>query len=94
MEEKILTLHPQGKRGVNISMQKYDVMKTAIIETLTEFEALTFTELTQKNSEKLTGSFDGNIEWYVITVKLDLEARKILEGIPGTKPQKIRLTGA
>ena len=46
MEEKILTLHPQGKRGVNISMQKYDVMKTAIIETLTEFKALTFTELT------------------------------------------------
>jgi hypothetical protein len=88
MEEKILTLHPQGKRGVNISMQKYDVMKTAIIETLTEFEALTFTELTQKISEKLTEGFDGNIAWYVITVKLDLEARKILEGIPGQDLKK------
>jgi len=25
MEERILTLHPQGKKGVNISRTKYEV---------------------------------------------------------------------
>ena len=31
MDEKILTLHPQGKKGVNISRAKYDAMKTTIL---------------------------------------------------------------
>ncbi len=34
MEEKILTLHPQGKRGVNISRAKYETMKKTILEVL------------------------------------------------------------
>jgi hypothetical protein len=91
MDEKILTLHPQGKQGVNISKQKYDTMKNAIIETLAEFNELTFSELTSKIHQKLAGKFDGSINWYVVTVKLDLEARGILERIPQTTPHQIRL---
>ena len=34
MEERISTRHPQGKKGVNISKQKYDAMRAAIIDTL------------------------------------------------------------
>ncbi len=34
MDEKILTLHPQGKKGVNISRAKYEIMKTTILEVL------------------------------------------------------------
>ncbi|MCC7352182.1 MAG: hypothetical protein IT330_00390 [Anaerolineae bacterium] len=30
MEERILTKHPQGKRGVHISKQRYDVVREAI----------------------------------------------------------------
>ena len=29
-EEKILTLHPQGKKGVNILKRRYDVIKAYI----------------------------------------------------------------
>jgi hypothetical protein len=61
---------------------------------LFEFQALIFTDLTRKINERLTGNFDGNVDWYVVTVKLDLEARAILERIPGTRPQKISLIGA
>lgn len=94
MDERILTLHPQGKQGVNISKQKYDTMKNVIIETLTEFKELTFTELIQKINKKLTGNFGGSINWYAVIVKLDLEARGILERIPNTNSHRIRLTGA
>jgi hypothetical protein len=30
MEEKILTLHPQGKKGVNILKRRYNQIKEAI----------------------------------------------------------------
>jgi hypothetical protein len=37
-EEKILTKHPQGKTGRNISKKTYDTMKTAIIAALEKKE--------------------------------------------------------
>jgi len=66
-------------------------MKRVIIETLTEFNELIFTELAGKIPKKLAGKFNGSINWYVETVKLDLEARGILERMPKTLPPRIRL---
>lgn len=91
MDEKILTLHPQGKRGFAISKPKYDTMKNSVIETFTDFNELTFTELTNETHQKLAGKFDGSINWYVVTVKLDLEARGILERVTQTTPHQILL---
>jgi hypothetical protein len=36
MEEKIITLHPQGRNGVNISKDKYEIIKESIISALKE----------------------------------------------------------
>jgi len=47
--------------------------------------------LTKKVVKQLAGNFDGEIPWYVITVKLDLEARGILKQIPKKSPQRITL---
>jgi hypothetical protein len=92
MEERIATLHPQGKKGANISKQKYDLIKQSIINTLREQGVMTFYGLHDAVSRELTGRFEGSIGWYYTTVKLDLEARKIIERIPRSKPQQIRLT--
>ena len=91
MEERILTLHPQGKQGVNISRQKYDAMKAAILDTLAAGE-MTHTDLVSGVEQRLSGSFDGSIKWYLETVKLDLEARSVIERAPKTRPQLLRLT--
>jgi len=40
--------------------------------------------------ENLRGKFSGSISWYAETVKLDLEARKVIERT-GSKPQKYRV---
>jgi hypothetical protein len=88
--EKILTKHPKGKRGVNIDKNKYDVIRKAIIESLYKNQ-LTFTGLNNEIKNKLGNSFEGSIGWYVETVKLDLEANKIIERIPKTKPQLYRI---
>jgi hypothetical protein len=88
-EEKILTKHPLGKSGKNISKQKYEALKKAILSALRNRE-LTHTELFNQLSKRLKNKFAGNISWYGETVKLDLEARKIIERT-SSKPQKYRL---
>ena len=88
-EEKIVTKHPLGKSGKNISKQKYDTLKGAILSALKNKE-LTHAELFNHLNNSLKGKFPGNISWYGETVKLDLEARKIIERTP-SKPQKYRL---
>jgi hypothetical protein len=91
MEDRILTLHPQGKQGVNISKQKYDDVRQAIVDALRTHGELTFTEPTEKARHQLADSFQGSVNWYVTTVKLDLEAKGIIERIPGNTPQRLRL---
>ena len=93
MEDKILTLHPEGKAGVNISKDKYVTICGAITQALEAAGVLTFTELTEIIGQKIGDSFDGSIAWYVTTVKLDLEARGVIERIPKSSPQQLTLAG-
>ncbi len=91
MDERIKTLHPSGKKGVNINRAKYNQVRKAIVDVINWHGELTFQELMRKVAEKLTGNFDGAIGWYTTTVKLDLEARGVIERVPGAKPQKLRM---
>lgn len=91
-DEKIMTLHPQSKKGVNISLAKYNIIKDFIIKTLKKHKELTFEMLTDIAVSELSDSFDGKVIWYVVTVKLDLEARQIIKRIPKTSPHKIKLS--
>jgi hypothetical protein len=87
-EEKILTKHPLGKSGKNIDKQRYETLKKAILSALLNKE-LTHTELFKQLNKSLKSKFSGNVSWYGETVKLDLEARKIIERT-SSKPQKYR----
>ena len=87
--EKILTKHPLGKSGRNIERTKYDMLKKAILSALRKND-LTHTELFSCLNKNLKGKLSGNISWYGETVKLDLEAKKIIERT-ASKPQKYRL---
>lgn len=84
-EKKILTRHPLGKKGVNISQEKYHLLQTAILSALRK-KQLTHTELFEQVNKSLANKFTGNINWYGETVKLDLEARKIIERTASRPP--------
>ena len=88
---KILTLHPQGKKGVNIHKSIYETIKTFLIKTIEAQHEITYKALNKKAIEELSKTFDGKVGWYVVTVKLDLEARGIIERIPKTSPHKVRM---
>jgi uncharacterized protein DUF6958 len=86
---KILTKHPLGKRGKNIDRKKYETLKKAILLALRKND-LTHTDLFSRLNKSLKDRFSGNISWYGETVKLDLEAKKMIERT-ASKPQKYRL---
>lgn len=90
-EEKILTLHPKGLKGVNILLRRYNVIKSYIMDTLEKEKEITYQELNDRAEKDLSNTFDGKVGWYIVSVKLDLEARGIIERIPKTSPHQIRL---
>jgi len=91
--EQIQTLHPQpGKTNKRISLEKYTQIRNTILNLLVGVE-LTHTELMEQLYNEVKNNFEGGVQWYGETVKLDLEARKIIERT-GTKPERYRIITA
>ena len=91
MKDTIRTLHPEKKQGVNISREKYEIIRKAILSALHKQNELTFMNLSRAVEEEVNGTFEGSVTWYVTTVKLDLEARGVVKRVPNSRPQLVRL---
>lgn len=89
-DEKILTRHPHGKAGVNISKEKYNQIRKFIMTNIDAEGEISFEEITDRAVEQLTDTFEGSVPWYIVTVKLDLEAKNVLERVPKVSPQMLR----
>lgn len=88
--EVIQTLHPiKGKTNKKISLDKYTFIKGNLLAILSKFE-LTHTELMEELYSRVKENFEGGVQWYGETVKLDLEARNIIERTK-TKPEKYKI---
>lgn len=88
-QELVQTKHPLGKSNKPVAQRDYDAIKAAILTALRRKE-LTHTELLGELTKSLMGKFSGNVGWHVMVVKLDLEARKLIERT-SSRPQKYRL---
>jgi hypothetical protein len=89
MEQKIQLKHPAGKHAVRMDKNKYDVLRKAILRSLKEGE-LTHKELHKAvlaDFKRTKIKFEGSVEWYMESVKLDLEATKAIERILGKPPK-------
>lgn len=97
MPERVLTLHPGGKRGVRIARDKYDDMRRALLRVIPRRkDGVPFGALAERVAPELSpGLWEGaSITWYVVTVKQDLEARGSVEQVPGARPQHVRRTSS
>lgn len=90
-DEQIQTLHPQpGKTNKKIALIKYEFIKENILNILDGCE-LTHTELMEELYARVKDNFEGGVQWYGETIKLDLEARnRIVRTL--SKPEKYKLT--
>jgi hypothetical protein len=88
-QELVSTKHPQGKHNKPVDRRDYETFKAAILAALRRKE-LTHTELLNELTGSLKGTFTGNVGWHLMVVKLDLEARRLIERT-SSSPQKYRL---
>lgn len=94
---KIQLKHPDpAKSAPRISSKKYEPVKSAIMRAVGEQEeGILFRDLPGRVGELLSASELenlGSVGWYTTTVKLDLEARGLIERVPGSNPQRLRLS--
>jgi len=84
----------KGKRGTRVRKDMYDLFrKTILAATPRTKTGITFRDLVRRVGERLDGrdfNAKGSVSWYTTTIKLDLEARGLIERIPGTRPQRLR----
>ena len=96
-EDRVQTLHPNPeKSGPRIHRWKYDAVRRAILNALPTAEpGFRFRDLTGAVRDRLgedeLGAL-GSASWYVVTVKLDLEARGEISRLPGAGPQRLICT--
>jgi len=79
---KIIATHPKTRNEKKFDATIYEPFKEAIIQSLRRSKGKTFTELTDnvvKIIKKKMPGFKGSISWYTISIRLDLEARGIVE---------------
>jgi hypothetical protein len=81
MEEKVQLIHPEGKHAVRMPVEKYELLRKAILKCLAGKDPVTHTELSElvhNYLKKNKLSFNGSVDWHMESVKLDLEARKLV----------------
>ena len=91
MKDLVKTLHPEKKQGVNISREKYEMIRKAIMSELRSKTEMTLMKLSRAVERQVRGKFVGSVMWYVTTVKLDLEARGEVKRVQNSRPQLVRL---
>jgi hypothetical protein len=67
------------------------LIKDYILDAISNHGEISYEDLSDLAVEELQDTFDGKVVWYVVTVKLDLEARGIIERIPKTSPHGLRM---
>ena len=80
--KKIILTHPRSGREFEIDNSIYNPFKAAILESLKNSKAKTFTELTDDTTitiRKKMPDFKRSIPWYTISILLDLQTRGIVE---------------
>ena len=94
-EATILTKNVnKGVGGTRVNKAKYEAFRKAILAVVPKSK----TGMPFKNMPKLVAKkipqemlpTKGSASWYTTVVKLDLEARGLIERIPGETPQRVR----
>ena len=94
MDQKIQLLHPEGKHAVRIDKLKYDLFRNTLLKCLKSGSEFTHTELVNAviiDFRKNNIEFEGSLEWYLESVKLDLEARKEINRIKDKSTVRFRI---
>jgi hypothetical protein len=92
--EMFQALHPDpAKNSTRVTKSTYEAYRVVLLKVIpTTAEGIAFADLSQAvtphlSPEVLSSTSAG---WWVTTVKLDLEARGLIERVPGAGKQRLR----
>lgn len=93
--KRVVARNPvKGKKSKRIDAEKYEVMSKALLKAIPRTRAgVRFMDLFDTIGSVLPRSSlpgGGSLSWYLTTVKLDLEARGLIERVPHSVPQRLR----
>ncbi|MEO8583979.1 MAG: hypothetical protein ABI415_09300 [Flavitalea sp.] len=77
--KKMQLLHPSGKPSNEMDVEKYQILKTALHNCLHQHPENTFSSLliaVEKKLKENNSTIAGSLQWILMLVLLDLEARK------------------
>jgi len=91
MQEKkvVQMLRPDGKKGVSIPEDQYESLRLFVLAQLDSRGDATLNELIERANDIFQDKIDSDLSWYVLQVKLDLEARGMIRSF--TPPHQKRL---
>jgi hypothetical protein len=92
--DKVLCRTPTpGKSAKRIDRRKYELLRAAILESLSvEEPGVLFTDLFGLVAKRLTPRQRkeiGSIPWYTTTVKLEMEVAGDIARVPDSSPQRL-----
>ena len=84
----------KGSRGFAVTEEKYEPIRQAILASLPWNEkGMAFKELVAAVAARVPQELypkAGSVSWYTKVVQLDLEAKGMIERVPGVTPQRVR----
>ena len=84
----------KGSGGFAVTPEKFGLIEKALLASMPRnATGITFKDLVRSvagGAPKELFPKKGSIAWYTKVVQLDLEARGVIERIPGVTPQRIR----
>jgi hypothetical protein len=93
-KEMMEALHPDpSKKGTRVTKATYLIYKTALLTVIPDTEeGIYFSDLPKAIEPYLPADIirDTSPGWWTTTVKLDLEARGLIERVPGKGKQRLR----
>lgn len=95
-EGKVLCETPTpGKKTTRIAKWKYDLIRTAILAVVpSNDQGVEFSKLPELIERQISADDLkrlGSVSWYTTTVKLDMEVNGVIERVPASKPQMLRI---
>ena len=94
-KEMFQALHPDPtKNGTRVTKANYDAYRAALLKVIPNSkEGIYFADLSKAAEAHISQEMLNNTSpgWWTTTVKLDLEARGLIERIEGKGKQRVRL---
>ena len=90
-EQQIITLHPSRRRGVVIQKVYYRTLRDYILSAIRANKEIAFQHLLEDVKTIFPVGFEGNVSWYLLMVKLDLEARGEIQAFINNRQERLQI---